>query len=122
MPNYIYAQKDDQIYINLFVPSSTTFDIENEKIKITQTSDMPWNGNISVTVQREKPVKSKLFIRVPGWASENPLPGHLYSFIEKPSSKPVFSASKKTRYPLTVNKLMLITFLNLCVFLFGRVI
>jgi len=34
----------------------------------------------------------------------------------------VISASKKTRYLLTVNKLMLITFLNLCVFLFGRVI
>jgi hypothetical protein len=93
MPNYIYAQKDDKIYINLFVPSSTTFDIENKKIEITQKSDMPWNGNISLTVEPEKPVKSSLFIRIPGWASENPVPGNLYSFLEKPSSKPVFKVN-----------------------------
>lgn len=90
MPNYIYAQKDDQMYINLFVPSSTVFETEKGKIEITQTSNMPWSGNISVSVQPEKPVKSKLYIRVPGWASEKPLPGDLYSFLEKPSVKPVF--------------------------------
>lgn len=103
MPNYIYAQKDDQIYINLFVPSSTSFDIENEKIEITQSSEMPWNGNISISVQPEKSTKTKLYIRIPGWASDNPLPGDLYSFLEKSSSKPVFKVNGEEVNPKLEN-------------------
>ena len=36
MPNYIYAQKDDQLYINLFVPSTTTFKTKKGNIQLTQ--------------------------------------------------------------------------------------
>lgn len=90
MPNYIYAQSNDRIYINLFVPGSTSFETEKGNLKLTQNSNMPWDGNISVTMQPENPVKSKLYIRMPCWASDYPVPGDLYSFIEKPSTKPVF--------------------------------
>lgn len=99
MPNYIYAQKDDRIYINLFVPSTTTFDTEKGKIELTQNSQMPWDGNISVTLQPENKVKSELYIRIPGWASENPLPGDLYTFFEKPSAKTVFKVNGKEVSP-----------------------
>lgn len=103
MPNYIYAQKEDQIYINLFVPSTTTFETANGKLELTQQSNMPWDGNISVTLLPENPVKSKLFIRIPGWASKNPVPGDLYSFIDQPSSKPVFKVNGKEVSPKLEN-------------------
>lgn len=93
MPNYIYAQKEDRLYINLFVPSSTSFETKDGKIEISQTSDMPWNGNISISVQTENPTKSQLYIRIPGWTADNPMAGDLYSFTEKPSSKPVFKVN-----------------------------
>ncbi len=93
MPNYIYAQKGDRVYINLFVPSTTTFETSKGNLKLTQNSNMPWAGNISVTLDPESPVKSELYIRVPGWAAENPVPGDLYSFLEKPSAKPVFKVN-----------------------------
>lgn len=95
MPNYIYAQNENRFYINLFVPSSTTFVSEKGNFKLTQNSNMPWDGNISITLQPEKPVKSELHIRIPGWASENPLPGDLYSFMEKPSAEPIFKVNGK---------------------------
>lgn len=99
MPNYIYAQKDENIYINLFVPSTTLFDTENGKIEISQSGNMPWDGNITVTVHPEKPVKSKLYVRIPGWATENPVPGDLYTFYEKPSAKPVFKINGEEETP-----------------------
>jgi DUF1680 family protein len=103
MPNYIYAQKDDQIYINLFVPSTTTFETGKGKLELSQKSNMPWDGNISVSIQPEKPVTTKLYIRIPGWASENPVPGNLYSFLESPSTNPVFKVNGKEVTPKMEN-------------------
>jgi len=99
MPNYIYAQKDDRIYINLFVPSTTAFDTEKGTLTLTQNSNMPWDGNISVKLQPENPVKSELYIRIPGWTSDSPIPGDLYSYIDKPSSQPVFKVNGKKINP-----------------------
>jgi DUF1680 family protein len=90
MPNYIYAQNDNDLYINLFVSGSTTFETPKGNIKLTQESNMPWNGHISISVEPEKETKANLFVRLPGWASENPVPGDLYDFLEKPSTLPVF--------------------------------
>jgi uncharacterized protein len=103
MPNYIYAQKDDHLYINLFVPSTTTFKTEKGNIQLTQKSNMPWDGNISVTLQPEKPVKSKLYIRIPDWASNHPVPGDLYTFLNSPSAKPVFKVNGEEVNPKTKN-------------------
>jgi DUF1680 family protein len=103
MPNYIYAQTTDRIYINLFVPSKTTFETPKGTIELTQSSLMPWDGNITVKLQPEKPVKSKLYIRIPGWASENPVPGNLYSFINTPDKKPVFKINGKEVTPAIEN-------------------
>ncbi|MGC9353634.1 MAG: glycoside hydrolase family 127 protein, partial [Mariniphaga sp.] len=50
MPNYIYAQKENDLYVNLFVSGSTTFETPKGNIKLTQESNMPWNGHISITI------------------------------------------------------------------------
>ncbi len=95
MPNYIYAQKNDDIFINLFVPSTTTFQTTKGNLQLIQKSNMPWDGNITVKLQPQKPVKSNLYIRIPDWATENPVPGDLYSFIQPLASKPVFKINGK---------------------------
>jgi hypothetical protein len=51
---------------------------------------MPWDGNVSITMQPEKSNASKLNIRIPGWASEQPVPGNLYQFKKDVSTKIVF--------------------------------
>jgi DUF1680 family protein len=90
MPNSIYAQKGNDLYVNLFVSGSTTFETPKGNIKLTQESNMPWNGHIAITIEPERKTKANLFVRIPGWASENPVPGDLYEFLEKPSTLPVF--------------------------------
>jgi DUF1680 family protein len=44
-----------------------------------------------------------LYIRIPGWASENPVPGNLYSFINTPDKKPVFKINGKEVTPAIEN-------------------
>lgn len=103
MPNYIYAQKEDNIYVNLFVASSTSFETTNGILELTQGGNMPWDGSISITVQPEKTFKSKLFIRIPSWASDHPVPGDLYEFKESISAKPVFKINGKQLSPKMEN-------------------
>ncbi len=90
MPGYIYAQKGKSIYVNLFVPGSAVFELPKGTMKLTQESNMPWNGRIVFTVQTEKKTKAALHVRIPGWASENPVPGDLYEFTKRTKSVPVF--------------------------------
>ena len=91
MPNYIYAQKGNDLYVNLFVSGSTTFETPKGNIQLTQESNMPWNGHILMNLETEEATRANLHIRIPGWASENPVPGDLYEFAGKNTKQPVFS-------------------------------
>jgi DUF1680 family protein len=93
MPNYIYARQENDFYVNLFVAGSTYFKTKNGTLKITQKSNMPWNGDVTIKLDPEKAADANLLIRIPGWASENPVPGDLYTFIDQPTSAPVFKVN-----------------------------
>lgn len=87
VPNYIYAQKDNQIYANLFVDCNAAFVVNNHEFKIDQVSNYPWEGNIKFKILAEEPVKFHFKIRVPGWAENSPVPGDLYSYTEAQSKE-----------------------------------
>jgi DUF1680 family protein len=84
VPNYIYAQKGNEIYANLFMANKTSFDGNKHKFQIEQETKYPWEGNIKFKITSEEPVKFNFKIRVPGWAINKPVPGNLYSYMEEP--------------------------------------
>ena len=84
VPNYIYAQKDNEIFVNLFVASKTGFDLKKQKFQMEQDTKYPWEGNVKFRISADKPVKFNLKIRVPGWAVNKPVPGDLYAYLEEP--------------------------------------
>jgi len=86
VPGYIYAQKENRIYINLFIPSNTTFKTANGNCMVEQESKYPWDGNIAITVHPEQSMEQEIWIRIPGWAQNDPIPGDLYNF-QTPSVK-----------------------------------
>jgi DUF1680 family protein len=87
VPNYIYAQKGDQIFANLFVASKTKFDVNKNALQIVQETNYPWEGNIKFKMKTEKPVKFSFNVRVPGWAVNKPVPGDLYAYIGEPGKQ-----------------------------------
>lgn len=84
MPNYLYAQKGSDLYVNLFAASQTRFVIDETTVNLEQVTDMPWNGKVNIKVNPEKPIKATIHLRIPGWASSQPVPGDLYTFINQP--------------------------------------
>jgi DUF1680 family protein len=82
-PGYIYAKKENDLFINLFVQSEAAIELKNQTVRITQETRYPWEGNIGITVHPEKEGEFSLFVRIPGWARGQPVPSDLYRFMDK---------------------------------------
>jgi DUF1680 family protein len=85
IPGLIYATKKDTLFVNLFISNKSEVLVDNKKIKVIQETDYPWNGKISVTINPEKTSAFAIKLRVPGWATNNPVPGPLYSYLPSPA-------------------------------------
>jgi len=81
IPGYVYAHKENKIYVNLFVGSETNIELPKNKVRLTQSSDYPWNGNITINVEPQKAGNFDLLIRMPGWALNKPVPSNLYTYL-----------------------------------------
>jgi len=77
----IYAINKDNLYINLFLSNDAQVMLNKNKVEITQQTDYPWNGVLTVFVNPEKKTAFTLKIRIPGWAQNKAVPGNLYSYI-----------------------------------------
>lgn len=62
---FIYAHDGNDLYVNLFVPSTLTWPERN--IKITQVTNLPVSDETTLTVDIAKSSKFKMKIRRPAW-------------------------------------------------------
>lgn len=82
LPGYVYASKDDNIYVNLYMPNSGEFSLGGKDVKLTQSTYYPLNGAVDITVDKNKKGNFALKLRIPGWVRNQPVPGDLYSYID----------------------------------------
>ncbi len=68
--SYIYMKNDDGISINLFISSSTSVNIKGNPVLISQKTNYPWDGSVSVEVSPDVPSDFKVCVRIPGWCSK----------------------------------------------------
>jgi len=101
LPGYIYARKGDDVYLNLFIPSEATLPLGDKKLVLKQTTRYPWEGTVRIAVEPEVKSEFALFVRIPGWARNEAVPGDLYRFLGKPAAWPVLKLNGKavTLYP-----------------------
>jgi DUF1680 family protein len=83
IPGYIYAQKDNAVFINLFVSSKADFMIDKKPVQIIQQNNYPWNGLLSISVSPATAQQFPLKVRIPGWVKNEAIPSDLYSFQDK---------------------------------------
>ena len=90
LPGYVYAVKDDQVYVNLFLSNKAELKVDKKKIILEQETDYPWKGDIRLKIaQGNQNFTMKL--RLPGWVRGNVLPGDLYAYAD--NQKPVYRVS-----------------------------
>lgn len=83
IPGYVYATRGDRLYVNLFINSYAEIDLGDQKLAIQQDTDYPWEGAVKISVMPENPAKFTVYVRIPGWAQNQPVPSNLYQYSQK---------------------------------------
>jgi len=81
IPGYAYAYRDNVLYVSLFVSGSATGMMANVPGRITQTTRYPWDGTVKMTIEPERPAEFAVYVRIPGWARNRPVPSDLYQYM-----------------------------------------
>ena len=101
MPGCIYAH-DEQgaVYVNLYVSSSSNFNVGGKGLTLAVDSDMPWGGKSTITISAKDTTRASIKLRVPGWARNQPVPGSLYTYADTVSRPTTVAVNGK---PLNVS-------------------
>ena len=76
----IYGKRDKEIYINQFIGNEAKIALGNQEISMKMETAYPWEGTIDLNIDPERPIELSLYIRIPGWAQGELLPGGLYHY------------------------------------------
>ncbi len=74
VPGYVYAVKDHNLYVNLFMGNTAELEVAGKKVFLEQRTEYPWNGDIAIRVSPKGSQQFALKIRVPGWVKGQPVP------------------------------------------------
>ena len=80
VPGYMYAQKGNAVYVNLFVNSEAQLVVEKTPVQLRQQNNYPWDGAMTFLISPRKPVAFNLLVRIPGWSQNTVIPSDLYQF------------------------------------------
>jgi len=93
LPGYVYAVKDDALYVNLFVGNTARIALKSQAVNIKQETRYPWDGAVKITVEPEKAGEFSVKVRIPGWAQNRPVPGDLYKYVDRSDEKAVLKVN-----------------------------
>ncbi len=82
LPGYVYAVKDNDVYVNLFMSNTGNLKVNGKDVEISQQTNYPWNGDITLEIDKNKAGKFDLKIRIPGWVKNKPVPSNLYKYTD----------------------------------------
>lgn len=88
IPGYVYAQRESDVYVNLFMSSYAQLAVNKKKVVIEQRNNYPWEGNLTFNVSPVSPHAFTLRIRIPGWSVHEAVPSDLYRFAGAAAQKP----------------------------------
>ncbi len=95
IPGLIYSKTEDTLYVNLYASNTANIALENNNLEISQKTNYPWDGKVTLTVSPKKETPFTIKLRVPSWARNQVLPGDLYSYKNTSTAKTTVSINGK---------------------------
>ena len=93
LPGYIYAVKDKNVYVNLFLSNQSNLTVGGKKLTLSQTTNYPWDGDITISIDKNSAAQFTMKLRVPGWVKGSVVPSDLYTYTD----------NKRLSYSVMVN-------------------
>ncbi|MFC1543730.1 beta-L-arabinofuranosidase domain-containing protein [Gemmatimonadota bacterium] len=81
---YAYGVDGRDLYLNLYAGSTAEVEVAGGAVGIQQRTRYPWDGRVEMTISPQGGSRRfALNVRIPGWASGEPVPSNLYRFIDE---------------------------------------
>ncbi|MCR4810754.1 MAG: glycoside hydrolase family 127 protein [Prevotella sp.] len=100
LPGYVYSltpspspKGEGSIYVNLFLSNTATLKLNGKTVVLSQQTNYPWEGDVTIAVDKNTAGKFALKIRIPGWVKNKVVPSDLYTYTD----------NKRLGYTVTVN-------------------
>ena len=94
LPGYVYAVKDNALYVNLFMTNTMKQKVAGKEITLSQKTNYPWDGDVEISIDKTTlKEEMTLQIRIPGWVRGQVVPSGLYTY----------SDNKRLGYTVSVN-------------------
>lgn len=93
LPGYIYAVKDKEVFVNLFLSNTSDLKVNGKAVQLAQETHYPWDGDITIGIKKNNAGSFQLKLRIPGWVKNQVVPSDLYHY----------SDGKRLSYSITVN-------------------
>lgn len=87
VPGYVYAHRNNSLYVNLFIKSRADIKINKTNVSVGQETNYPWDGRVIIRANSETKQRFAVNIRIPGWATEKPVPSDLYRYLNENQEK-----------------------------------
>lgn len=83
LPGYVYAVKDADVFVNLFMANNANLTVNGKKLNLVQQTGYPWNGDIEIQVNPSSRQEFNIRIRIPGWVTGKVAPSDLYKYADR---------------------------------------
>ena len=88
VPGMIYSHTADDVFCGFYASSVTEIPLQGGKVKLTQQTDYPFDGDIHIEVAPEaEDAEFTLWLRIPTWCNDRFVPGDLYSYADPTSAQ-----------------------------------
>lgn len=68
--SYVYTQRDDALYVNLYLGSEASFERGDAKFTLRQSGDYPWGERVELELLTDAPFETALALRLPEWCAQ----------------------------------------------------
>lgn len=65
--HYIYSLKQNELFVHLYVGSEIYANVNGQIVGVSQKTDYPWDGTVTITVSPQSDCEFTLGLRIPGW-------------------------------------------------------
>jgi len=88
VPGFAYATRGKDIFVNLFISGKAELKTGDNTITLRTKTRYPWEGKVNISVQPRKEESFTVFVRIPLWARNRPVPTDLYRFLRENQQQP----------------------------------
>ena len=91
-----YLRAPDGVYVNLFTPSSVQWNDGSARYELRQETKYPFDNKIQIQVSGSQAKDYTIYVRIPGWASPDPVLSVNGTRVSNPVQPGTFATIRRT--------------------------